>query len=132
MDRRLFLKLTGLAAAAGALEALPVSAERLSDAGLAQRAIRPTTSSVSSAMRFAIREPGTYQIAGRVRLLEPEVEISGVAQTQRISWSNIDAPGGPETSFTIYEHFDTPGVTPEVRVRGGRIESLTVVPTIFD
>ena len=132
MDRRLFLKLTGLAAAASALEALPVAAERLPEAGLAARALGPERVPVSSVRRFAIREPGIYQIAGRVRLLEPEVEIRGLAHTQRISWSHIDGPDGPETGFSIYQQFDTPGVMPEVRVLGGRLQSLTVVPMIFD
>ena len=30
--------------------------------------------------------------------------------------------------FTTFEQFDRPGLTPEIRVRGGRLESLAVVP----
>jgi hypothetical protein len=119
MDRRVFLKLTGLVAAASALEALPVAAERAPDLSVA---------SVPSSPRLTIEEPGTYRVSGRVRLQEPLVEISGITHTQWISWSDVDQPQHPVASFTSFERFDRPGMTPAIRVQGGRLEALTVVP----
>ena len=128
MDRRLFLKLTGLVAAAGALEALPVAAERRPDTVLAERAHDLGPASVPSGTRLTIREPGTYRIFGRVRLQEPSVEISGMTHTQWISWSEAAGSEGPVAGFTTFEHFDRPGMTPDIRVRGGHLEALAVVP----
>src|SRR5438093_1113516 len=82
MDRRVFLKLTGLVAAASALEALPVAAEGRPGAAPAERAHDLQVASGTSGTRLTIREPGTYRISGRVRLEEPLVEISGIADTQ--------------------------------------------------
>lgn len=131
MDRRVFLKLTGLVAAAGALEALPVAAERRPDSGLAGPAHDPELASVPSDTRLAIQEPGTYQISGRVRLQEPLVEISGITNTQRISWSDLGGPERLVAGFTTFEHFDRPGMTPDIHVQGGRLEALAVVPVDF-
>jgi hypothetical protein len=132
MDRRVFLKMTGLVAVASALEALPVAAEGLPSAGLAERTPAIEPGLASSSMRVAIREPGTYRISGQVRLDESSVEISGISNRQWISWSNIDGVEPLVADFTSFEHFDRPGLTPAIQVRGGRLESLTVVPVDFD
>ena len=132
MDRRLFLKLTGLVAAAGALEALPVAAERRPDAAPAERADELELAPVPSGARLTIREPGTYRISGRVRLEEPLVEISGIADTQWISWSQVEGPERPVAGFTTFEHFAGPGMTPAIRVRGGRLEAVAAAPVDFE
>ena len=128
MDRRLFLKLTGLAAAAQALDALPVAAEPRPAVVPAERTPAFEPAAALSGARLTIREPGTYRISGRVRLEEPLVEISGIGHTQWISWSDGDGTARPEAGFTAFEHFDRPGMTPAIRVRGGRLEALAVAP----
>lgn len=128
MDRRVFLKLTGLAAAASALEALPVAAEGRPHAVLGGRAHDLELASVAAGPRLTVREPGTYRISGLVRLQEPLVEISGITNTQWISWSDVEGPELPVAGFTTFEHFDRAGMTPDIRVRGGRLEALAVVP----
>jgi hypothetical protein len=67
-----------------------------------------------------------------VRLDEPRVQISGITNSQSISWSGIDGPRRPLASFTSLEYFDQPGLTPDIRVLGGRLESLAVVPVDFE
>jgi hypothetical protein len=110
MDRRLFLKLTAAAAAAGALQpALPVAARALPGP-----AVEP------------LRAPGTYRISGRVRLREPLVEISGITNAQQITWSGAAAAGW--ASFSSFEHFDEPWRLPRIRVRGGQLGAVAVVP----
>lgn len=128
MDRRVFLKLTGLVAAASALEALPVAAERRPDVVLAERPPGLELTSVLSGPALAIGEPGTYRISGLVRLQEPMVEISGITNSQRISWSDVHGSNQPLAGFVTFEQFDRPGVLPEIVVRGGRLESLAAVP----
>ena len=132
MDRRVFLKLTGLVAAASALEALPVAAEGRPGAAPAERADDLELASVPSGTRLTIREPGIYRISGRVRLEEPLVEISGIADTQWISWSDVEGPERPVAGFTTFEHFERPGMTPTIRVRGGRLETVAAVPVDFE
>jgi len=107
MDRRLFLKLTGFVAAAGALPVLPVAAQ---------------------SAQPALQAPGAYQITGRVLLQAPMVEISGVTNAQQISWSNSDGARSPVAGFTSFEYFDKPWRMPEIRVNGGLLEALSVVP----
>ena len=132
MDRRVFLKLTGLIAAASALEALPVAAEGRPGAGLGERAHDIGLASGGTGPQLTIREPGTYRISGLVRLQEPLVEISGITNTQRISWSEVGGPELPVAGFMTFEHFNRPGMTPDIRVRGGRLEALAVVPVDFE
>ena len=119
IDRRFFLRLTGLAVAASALEALPLRAQ--SDAHDAPAVDAPAS---------ILQAPGTYQISGRVRLDEPLVEISGITNAQQISWS-AGSLRSPVASFTSFEQFDQPWQMPEIRVRGGQLETLTVVPLHF-
>jgi hypothetical protein len=131
MDRRLFLKLTGFAAAATALPAMPVSAAPapgrvLADApGDAKLAFRPT---VTDSIRLSVREPGTYQIYGQVRLQDPSVEITGLTHDQQITWSGSATGEQPLTSFTAFETFDRAGPASAIEVRGGRLESVRIVP----
>ena len=132
MDRRVFLKLTGLVAAASALEALPVAAAPRPAAVLAERAHELGLASVPTGTRLTVREPGTYMISGRVRLHEPRVEISGITHTQRISWSGGQGPERPVADFTTFEHFDRPGMTPHIHVRGGQLEALALLPVDFE
>jgi hypothetical protein len=139
MDRRLFLKLTGFAAAATALPTMPVSAAPAPEgapAGLladpplhARTAFRPT---VTDTARVAVREPGTYQIYGRVRLQDSWVEISGLSQTQQVSWSGAAGDQQPVTSFTAFEHFERGALSTAIEVRGGRLESLRIVPIVVE
>ena len=118
MDRRFFLKLTGFVTVASALEALPVGAQGRSDDA-------PRVAGLDSATQ-PVLPPGTYQFSGRVRLKEPLVEISGITNAQQISWSRGLAP--PMASFTTFEYFDQPWQMPEIRVRGGQLDALAVVP----
>jgi len=131
MDRRDFLKLTGLVAAAGALQAPPVAAAARAGAVLGEPAHAVELAPVPSVARLTVREPGTYRISGRVRLLEPRVEIRGIAHTQSISWSGTDWPERPVADFTTVEHFDQPGLTPAIHVRGGQLETLALHPVDF-
>ena len=112
IDRRFFLKLTGFVAAAGAFRTLPVAAQGLAEGAPAQAIDQ-------------LQPPGAYQFTGRVTLHDPVVEISGITNAQQISWSG---QGAPSTGFTSFEYFDRPWRMPEVSVRGGRLESLAVVP----
>jgi len=131
MDRRLFLKLTGMIAAASAahaLEALPVSAAGLAEAvpaGVPVRDLVPA--SRPSVAQLRIGEAGSYQITGTVRLDAPLVEITGIANSQQISWSGPEGAERPLASFTSFEQFSGPGLSPEIRVSGGQIESLSIV-----
>src|SRR5262245_49596497 len=103
MDRRVFLKLTGLIAAASAFEALPVSAASpIETAPVAEpaRALVPATG--PSVARLRVGEAGTYQITGTVRLESPLVEISGITNSQQISWSGAERPLASFTSFEQY------------------------------
>src|SRR5215207_9396719 len=88
MDRRLFLKLTGMLAAAGAFETLPVAP---AVAATLQPAAAPVRDLVAvprlTVTRLAMREAGEYHVSGTVRLEAPTVEISGIANSQQISWA---------------------------------------------
>ena len=127
MDRRVFLKLTGLLAAASAFEALPVAASPLETAP-ATAPVRDLVSPARpSVARLRVAEAGTYQITGTVRLGAPLVEISGLANSHQISWSGSPDAERPVTTFTSFEQYAGPGLTPEIRVSGGQIESLSIV-----
>jgi len=132
MDRRLFLKLTGLVAAASALEALPVSAAPLQDTAPSVRSRTIEAISAPSITRLSIREPGLYRISGQVRLDAPLVEISGIANAQQISWSGATGTERPLATFTTFEQVDRLSLAPEIRVTGGQIESLSIVPIVFE
>ena len=124
IERRLFLKkLTGFAVAVCAIDALTETAwADAGDASANSAVIDPPTS--------ILRAPGTYQISGSVRLHEPLVEISGITNAQQISWS-AGSITSAVASFTSFERFEQPWQMPEIRVRGGELEALTVVPVDF-
>ena len=124
MDRRVFLKLTGFVAAASAFDAMPVAAAELPasvapvrDLGAASR---------PSVARLRVQNAGTYMISGTVRFDGPVVEISGITNSQQITWSGGDM--SPLASFTSFERYATAGLTPEIQVRGGRLESVSITP----
>ncbi len=128
MDRRFFLKMTGLAAAAGAIEVLPVAAQGRRDELVGAYGLGSEALPEAARPLPAMQAPGTYLITGRVRLQEPVVEISGVTNAQQISWSDVGRTGSPVAGFTSFEYFDKPWSMPEIRVRGGQLEELAVVP----
>jgi hypothetical protein len=113
IDRRFFLKLTGLTGlAAAAASALPRFAY------------------ASTSAEGVLRAPGLYQISGTVRLREPQVAISGISNAHQISWS----PGSlstPMASFTSFEQFDQPWQMPDILVSGGELETVKVTPIVF-
>jgi hypothetical protein len=136
MDRRLFLKLTGVAVAASAFEALPVAAAGAPGSAAAPGAPEQARSvpavTAPFVQRLAIREPGEYRISGLVRLDEQTVTISGIANSQQISRSGSVGTAAPVVSFTTFERFDRAGLSEPVVVHGGRIESLSIEPIRFD
>jgi hypothetical protein len=71
---------------------------------------------------------GTYRVTGLVRLEAPLVEINGIANPQRITWSGPDSADQPVARFVSYERLDGPDARPDVQVVGGTLESLSVVP----
>lgn len=131
MNRRVFLKLTGIVAVAGAVAAVPAAARWRPGAGTAGQAALFETSSVPAGIQLTIREPGTYRISGQVRLDQSVVEISGITHTQRISWSDAAATERPLAGFTTFEQFDRSSMTRTITVRGGHLEGVTAVPLDF-
>jgi hypothetical protein len=128
MDRRDFFKLTGLAASASALGALPAAADTLP----AMTSAGPSADLALASPALTVSEPGTYQISGQVRLLEPLVQIRSAAQTQSIAWANLEGADQQVTTFTAFERFDRAGQAPPIQVLGGRLEALKIVPLEFD
>jgi hypothetical protein len=127
MDRRDFLKVTGLLAAASALEALPARAEQLGSlseplSGERANGLAPIVGADHAA--FTVGQIGLYQVTGRVRLEAPRVEILGLTNRQSISWSGRGAVK-PVTSFTSFIYLDQPNVPRSIVVQGGSIESLS-------
>jgi hypothetical protein len=132
MDRRRFLvdtglKLTGFIAAAHMFDALPVAAAGPSYTAPAEPVLDLGAATRPSVARLRVREAGTYQISGLVRLDAPLVEISGITNSQQISWSGAIGSERPLAGFTSFEQFAGPGLTPEIQVRGGRLESISIV-----
>ena len=124
MDRRRFLVRTGLTltglAATRAFEALPAAAAGPSYAVPAEPVRDLSAATRPSVARLRVREVGTYQISGVVRLDSPLVEISGITNAQQISWSGTRGSESPLASFTSFETYASPGLTPEIQVRGGQ------------
>ena len=131
MDRRVFLKLTGLVAAASAFEALPVAAAESAYSASTEAVRDLGAASRPSVARLRVHEAGLYQISGTVRLDAPTVEISGITNSQQISWSGAAGSASPLASFSSFEQYAGPGLTPEIQVFGGRLESVSIVPVIF-
>lgn len=131
MDRRVFLKLTGFVAAASAFEAVPVAAADLSLTAPVESFRDLGAASSPSVTRLRVHAAGTYQITGTVRLEAPIVEISGITNAQQISWSGAGAATSPLSSFSSFETYASSGLTPEIQVRGGRLESISIVPVEY-
>jgi hypothetical protein len=127
MNRRAFLKLTGLIAAGQALQELRWSARAVPGLQPVGPELYADAASWLPAPSLVIEEPGMYRIQGLVRLQEPLVQISGIASDQSISWSDDDRSDFPVASFTSFEQYNSPGTVPEIRVLGGRLESLTAL-----
>ena len=133
MDRRRFLidaglTLTGVVAAASALGARPAAAAPLDVAppgALVHGRVAVPTVTVR---RLALSGPGEYRVSGLVRLEAPTVEISGIANSQQMSWSGV---GSQVVPFTSIETYDGTGPAPAITVAGGQLESLTVTPIHF-
>jgi hypothetical protein len=125
IDRRFLLKLAGAVAAAGAIG---IGAPRAAVRNLKQDAI--DTARPSTQVEPVLLPPGMYQFSGTVRLQAPVVEISGISNVHQISWS----PGAlrsPMANFSSFEHFGQPWQMPTIRVQGGELEALAVVPLSF-
>jgi hypothetical protein len=122
MDRRIFLKLTGMVAAtAGALGVVPAAAQVIVD--------RPRE---RLAVESPLYAPGLYQVQGRVRLDEPLVEINWITNAQQITWAGEGVGTVPRVAgFSSFETFDRPWRMPDVQVRGGTLEAVSVVPVHF-
>jgi hypothetical protein len=127
MNRRTFLKLTGLIAAGQALQAAPLVGERDRQLVPPEPERYVGVASGPSGTSLTVQQPGTYRINGLVRLQAPLVEISGIANKQWISWSTGNGSEVPLASFVTFERYDRPGVTPHIRVRGGQLEALNAV-----
>jgi hypothetical protein len=127
MNRRAFLKLTGLVAAAQALQGVPLAQARSARLHLVEPELYGDAASWLPGPSLVIEEPGMYRVLGVVRLQEPLVQISGIAREQSISWSDDDRREFPVASFTSFEQYNSPGTVPEIRVLGGRLESLTAL-----
>jgi hypothetical protein len=122
MDRRVFLRLSGLlAASAAALNAFPAAAQGIQSGLSAPTVITPEPP-------VPMQPPGLYQITGRVSLQEPHVAITGITNAQQISWSGDSVMRSPSAGFSSFEYFTEPWHMPDVRVRGGRLEALAVTP----
>jgi len=129
MDRRVFLKLTGIAAAAGAFGTFPTIAAASPLAPSATESVRDLVAPPRlTVTRLAMREAGEYRVSGTIRLEAPTVEISGIANSQQISWSGASGQPAMVVSFTSFETYSGLGAAPAITVRGGKLESLSVVP----
>ncbi|MFN8524636.1 MAG: twin-arginine translocation signal domain-containing protein [Chloroflexota bacterium] len=127
MDRRDFLKVTGLAAAAPALVALtaPQDAHAQALSPVIDPVAAPSPVSIAP---LRIGSPGTYRVFGTVTLEAPVVQISGLEHDQSISWSSGATSTPMTASFTSIEQIDSLAEAPAVRVTGGQIQALSVVP----
>lgn len=135
MDRRTFLRQTGmsltaLVAAASAFEALPAAAAATTPATAFEPVRNLAAAPRLTVTRLAMPAAGTYRVSGTVRLEAPTVEISGIANSQQITWSSAPTAAPMVVSFQSFETFDGAALPPSVTVRGGKLESLTVTPVI--
>src|SRR5215204_3066078 len=129
MKRRTFLKLTGIAMTGQALGAASLAGSPTAGFGAIPSVSAAVLPPMVSTRRLAIAEAGTYQISGLVRLQARTVEIGGITNSQQISWSGTQTQA-PLVSFTSQETYDRPGLTPEIHVLGGQIESVTATPLV--
>ena len=135
MDRRRFLKQTGLTLttliAASALDAVPVAAATPASTAAAEPVRDLMTAPRLTVTRLAMREAGEYRVSGTIRFESPTVEIGGIANSQQITWSGAAGQLAMVASFTSYETYDGRDLAPAITVRGGRLESLSVVPVDY-
>ena len=59
------------------------------------------------------------------------VEISGITNTQRISWSGISEAHQQVATFKTFEYVGGLTPAPTITIRGGSLASLTIVPLDF-
>jgi len=130
MKRRTFLKLTGIAMTGQALGAASLVGSPAASFGAVPSVSAAVLPPMTSTRRLVIAEAGSYQISGLVRLQAPTVEISGITNSQQISWSHTQGEA-PVVSFTSLETYDRPGLTPEIQVLGGQIQSVTATPLML-
>lgn len=116
MDRRTFVKISAVAAAVPAL------------AGASAGSTTVHASGPTAPVAAPIPERATYVVAGTVRLHAPVVEIGGITNSQSVSWLGPVGSGPETTTFLSFEQLDSPHARPSITVRGGRLESLTVLP----
>jgi hypothetical protein len=110
VNRRTFLKVSGLVAAAP----------------LAEPLFSLAPAELPGAASPRISQPGMYRLSGVVLLQAPVVEISGISNRQRITWADRGSSEPHTASFVSYESYDKPGRVPDVTVRGGRLEALSL------
>jgi hypothetical protein len=127
MNRRIFLKLTGLVAVGQAFSNLPVAtaSDLGPQAGESGRSAGLTTALPRTSL--TIETAGTYRISGLVRLESPQVEISGITDKQTISWANTDGSEPPLASLVAFDRYERAGMATDIQVQGGRIESLSAI-----
>jgi hypothetical protein len=116
MDRRTFLTITAGAAATPAL--LSAHTQPAIAAALEPALPLPTLA----------EGPAVYRVSGTVRVHEPIAEISGITNSQSISWSDWQNPRSIVASFVTFEELPSPDAVPAITVRGGRLESVEVTP----
>ena len=127
LKRRTFLKVTGIAMAGQALGAATIAGSSMTSFGVPSVSAAVLPPMVSS-RRLTIAEPGEYEISGFVRLQTPSVQITGISNSQQITWSN-DGPA-PLVSFTSMESYARAGAVSTVQVLGGQIESVSIRPMV--
>ena len=127
LKRRTFLKVTGAALAGQALGAAAIAGSPTASFGVrtASAAVLP---GVVSTHRLTISEPGEYEVSGFVRLQAPSVQITGISNSQQITWSN-DGPA-PLVSFTSMESYARAGAVSTIQVLGGQFESVSIRPMV--
>ena len=127
MDRRHFLKVTGLVAVTAALGAVSVSPAAAATLDtVPTEAVRNLVGIPRlTVTQLAMREAGEYKVTARIRLESPTVEIGGVANSKQITWGGDAAQ---VVSFTSFESYDGRSLAPAISVRGGTLESLSVTP----
>jgi hypothetical protein len=127
LKRRTFLKVTGIAMAGQALGAATIAGSPMTSFGVPSASAAVLPEALSS-QRLTISEPGDYEISGFVRLQAPSVQITGISNSQQISWSN-DGPA-PLVSFTSMESYTRSGAVSTIQVLGGQIESVKIKPMV--
>lgn len=127
MNRRAFLQLAGLVAAASALDTLPVAASGSASATSADVARAVGIGASPVVTRLSVTEPGLYQVSGRVRLQESLVQIGGITNSQTISWGGDAHVTAQMASFTSFEQVGAAGLLPAIEIVGGVLEDVSVV-----